>query len=155
MLTIDYLAKYPQFVPVIAGCVFDHWGKMYRMPSVEDQIEKISERLNIDRFPLAFVALSGVVPVGTASLKIQEMTTHKHFYHWLGTVYVLPEHRNRGIGSALVQNAEIKARELGVKTLYLHTPDKERFYLKRDWETIERPVYFDMPVVIMKKALAT
>jgi GNAT superfamily N-acetyltransferase len=153
-LTIDYLAHYPQLVPIIASWVFDHWGKMYRMPSLEDQIDKISERLNIDRFPMAFVALSGAVPVGTASLKIQEMTTHKHLCHWLGTVYVVSEYRNRGIGSALAKHAEIKAQELGVKTLYLHTPDKERFYLKRGWEPIERPVYFDMPVVIMKKDMA-
>jgi len=124
------------------------------MKSVQDQIEKITERLNTDKFPLAFVALAGSRPVGTASLKIQEMTTHKHLYYWLGTVYVVPEYRGKGVGSALVKHAEMKAGELGVKTLYLHTPDKEGFYLDRNWETIERPVYFDMPVVIMKKEMA-
>ena len=153
-VVIEYLKSYPQFVPVIASWVFDHWGKMYRMKSVEDQIEKISERLNINKFPLAFVALAGPLPVGTASLKIQEMTTHQHLHHWLGTVYVVPEYRGKGIGSALVERTEMKARELGVKTLYLHTPDKERFYLKRGWEAIERPIYFKMPVVIMKKEMA-
>lgn len=151
---IEYLANHPEFVPVLASWVFDHWGKMYRMQSVKEQIEKISARLNIDRFPLAFVALIGSTPVGTASLKIQEMTTHPHLYHWLGTVYVVPEHRHRGIGGALVNRVEIKARELGVKTLYLHTPDKEHFYRQRGWETIERPIYFDMPVAVMKKELA-
>lgn len=153
-VVIEYLKSFPQYVPLIASWVFDHWAKMYRMKSVEEQIEKISERLNTDTFPLAFVALAGSLPVGTASLKIQEMTTHKYLHHWLGTVYVVPEFRGKGIGSALVARAEMKARELGVKTLYLHTPDKERFYLHRGWEAIERPVYFDMPVVIMKKEMA-
>lgn len=152
-VVIEYLKSNPQFIPVIASWVFDHWGKMYRMKSVEEQIEKISERLNTNKFPLAFVALVGSLPVGTASLKIQEMTTHKHLQHWLGTVYVVPEYRGKGIGSALVKRAEMKARELGVKTLYLHTPDKERFYINRSWATIERPTYFDMPVIIMKKEM--
>ncbi|MEW6376137.1 MAG: GNAT family N-acetyltransferase [Thermodesulfobacteriota bacterium] len=152
-VVIEYLASHPQFIPVIASWVFDYWKKMYRLKSLEEQIEKISERLNTKRFPLTFVALQDSLPIGTASLKIQEMTTHKHLYHWLGTVYVVPENRNKGIGSALVKRAEMKAKELGVKTLYLHTPDKERFYLKRGWEPIERPVYFDMPVVIMKKEM--
>lgn len=152
-IAIEYLASRPELVPILASWVFDYWGKMYRMKSVAEQIEKISERLNTDRFPLALVALIGSVPVGTASLKIQEMTTHKHLYHWLGTVYVVPEYHNQGIGSALVKRAETKAKELGVQTLYLHTPDKERFYLNRGWETIERPIYYDMPVVVMKKEL--
>lgn len=153
-VAIEYLANYPGLIPVLASWVYGYWGKMYRMKSVEEQIAKISGRISTDRFPLAFVALADSVPVGTASLKIREMTTHKHLYHWLGTVYVVPEYRSRGIGSTLIKRAEAKAKELGVKTLYLHTPDKERFYLSRGWETIERPVYFDMPVVIMKKEMA-
>jgi predicted N-acetyltransferase YhbS len=152
-VVIEYLASHPQLIPVIASWVFEYWKNMYRLKSLEEQIEKISERLNTNRFPLTFVAFQNFQPIGTASLKIQEMTTHKHLYHWLGTVYVVPEHRNKGTGSALVKHAEIKAKELGVKTLYLHTPDKEPFYLNRGWETIERPVYFDMPVVIMKKEM--
>lgn len=123
------------------------------MTSVDEQIGKISERLNKDQFPLAFVAIKGSEPVGTASLKIQEMTTHEHLYHWLGTVYVVPEQRNIGIGTALVRQAEMKARELGVKSLHLHTPNKERFYATRGWVPIDRPVYFDMPVVVMEKVL--
>ncbi len=92
--------------------------------------------------------------MGTASLKIREMTTHEHLYHWLGSVYVLPAYRGRGIGSALVARAEQEAAELGVRTLYLHTPDKEGFYRRRGWETMERPVYFDMPVAVMRKDMA-
>ncbi|NIP74042.1 MAG: GNAT family N-acetyltransferase [Gammaproteobacteria bacterium] len=153
VITMMPLADYPQFVPVIASWVFDHWGKMYRMTSVDEQIGKISERLNKDRFPMAFVAMKGPEPVGTASLKIQEMTTHKHLYHWLGTVYVVPGCRKMGIGTALVRQAEMKAKELGVESLYLHTPDMERFYAKRGWVAIDGPVYFDMPVVVMEKVL--
>lgn len=90
---------------------------MYRLKSVEEQIEKISERLNKNRLPLAFVALMGSQPIGTASLKIQEMTTHKHFYHWLGTVYVAGKHRKQGIGAALVDRAVTKAKELGAASV--------------------------------------
>lgn len=152
-VTIAYLADYPQHVPVIAEWVFQHWGRMYRMPSHAWQIERLSERLNKDRLPLALVALAGDTPVGTASLKIREMTTHPHLEHWLGTVYVAENWRNRGIGAALVGHAESEARRLGIETLYLHTPDKESFYTSRGWVTIERPVYYDMQVAVMQKIL--
>lgn len=52
-ITIAYLADYPQHVPVIAEWVFRHWSSMYRMPSFEWQIERLSERLNKERLPLA------------------------------------------------------------------------------------------------------
>jgi len=154
-VSIENLENYPEFVPIIASWVFDYWGKMYRMNSMQEQVQKISGRLNSGRLPLAFVALLDSVPVGTASLKIQEMTTHTHLYHWLGTVYVAPPYRNQGIGSALVRHAELRAKALGIKTIYLHTPDKERFYHHLGWETIERPEYFDMQVVVMEKNLTT
>jgi len=152
-VTIAYLADYPQHVPIIAEWVFRHWGRMYRMPSLAWQIERLSERLNKDRLPLALVALVRDEPVGTASLKIREMTTHPHLEHWLGTVYVVEAWRHRGIGIALVERAETEARRLGTGMLYLHTPDKESFYAKRGWTTVEKPVYYDMPVAVMKKEL--
>src|SRR4030042_7159884 len=52
-IVIEYLADYPQFVPVAASWVFEFWGKMYRPKSVEKQIEKISGRLNKNRSPLS------------------------------------------------------------------------------------------------------
>ncbi|MDH3973290.1 MAG: GNAT family N-acetyltransferase [Deltaproteobacteria bacterium] len=152
-VSIVYLSRNPQYIPVLASWVYDYWGEMYRIQSVEEQIAKMSDRLNTNNFPLALVALMGSVPVGTVSLKIQEMTTHKHLYHWLGTLYVLPNYRKKGIGRTLVKHAETKARELGVKTLYLHTPDKEQFYMHQGWETIERPVYFGMQVAVMSKEI--
>ncbi len=152
-VSIEYLADHPRFALTVAKWVFDHWGKMYRMRSVEEQIGRLSERLNKDAFPIAFVALVDGRPVGTASLKLREMTTHPHLEHWLGTVYVDEKFRGRGIGTALVVRATEEARRLGVETLYLHTPDREAFYRRLGWEVIERPVYFDMSVAVMRKQL--
>lgn len=153
-ITIEYLADHPQHVPVVATWVYRHWGRMYRMKSVAEQVERLSERLNKGKLPLALVALAGGEPVGTASLKIREMTTHPRLAHWLGTVYVVEAWRGRGLGTALVERAETEARQLGIGTLCLHTPDKEHFYTSHGWTVIERPVYYGMPVVVMKKILA-
>lgn len=70
-------------------------------------------------------------------------------------MYVVETSRHRGIGTALVEYAESEARRLGIETLYLHTPDKETFYTKRGWVTIECPVYYEMKVTVMKKELST
>lgn len=124
------------------------------MESVGVQLELFARRVNRDKLPLALVAFLDAQPIGTASLKIREMTTHIHLPYWLGAVYVVAQFRNRGIGTQLISRATDVARDLGVETLYLHTPDKAGLYLRLGWEEIERAVYYDHEVVIMKKELA-
>lgn len=53
----------------------------------------------------------------------------------------------------MILRATDKARELGVKTLYLHTRDRAGLYLRLGWEEIERTVYYEHEVAIMKKDL--
>lgn len=89
---------------------------MYERKSVEVGIEKISERLNENFFPLAFRTLVRSHPVVTVSLRIHEMVAHKHFYHWLGPVHAITEYYNRRIGTALVTRAIRKAKDYGVMT---------------------------------------
>ncbi len=155
METIDikYLADCPELIPTLASWAFKQWGRQYKMESVGVQLEFFANRANRDKIPLALVAFLDSQPVGTASLKIREMTTHTHLQYWLGTVYVVKQFRNRGIGTELISRATAKARDLGVETLYLHTPDKVGLYLRLGWEEIERTVYYEHEVVIMKKKL--
>jgi N-acetylglutamate synthase-like GNAT family acetyltransferase len=83
------------------------------------------------------------------------MSTHLHLDHWLGTVYVLPEYRRRGLGSEIVAAAVHLARTLEIKTLYLFTPDQERMYRRLGWIPIEFTRYDERNVVIMKRDLHT
>ncbi len=151
---IRYLSDCPEVIPILASWVFDQWGQRYEIESPGVQVKLFANRTNQDKIPLAFVAFSGSQPVGTASLKIQEMTTHPHLGYWLGEVFVVEEFRGRGIGTELILRATDKAHELGVETLYLHTPDKIILYSRLGWEEIERPIYCGQEVAIMKKTLA-
>jgi GNAT superfamily N-acetyltransferase len=153
-MDIKYLADCAEVIPTLASWVFDQWGQQNKMESVRVALEFFYSRVNRDKIPLALVAFLDSLPVGTASLKIQEMTTHTHLLYWLGEVYVVEQFRNQGIGIELVSHATEKARDLGVETLYLHTPDKSGFYLRLGWEEIERTVYHEREVAIMKKELA-
>ncbi|MEW6188138.1 MAG: GNAT family N-acetyltransferase [Thermodesulfobacteriota bacterium] len=68
---------------------------------------------------------------------------------------MLPEHRNKGTGSALVKHVMKKAKEAGIPVLYLFTPDKEPFYLKLGWETFSRELFQGHPITILKADLST
>ncbi|MGD9364969.1 MAG: GNAT family N-acetyltransferase [Desulfobacteraceae bacterium] len=152
-IEIRYLADCPEVIPALASWTFEQWGQQYKMESIRVQLELFANRVNRDKIPLSLVAFLDTQPVGTASLKVREMTTHTHLPYWLGAVFVVEKFRNRGIGTELISRATDKARHLGVETLYLHTPDKAGLYLRLGWEKIERTVYYDHEVVIMKKEL--
>ena len=77
--------------------------------------------MNVDRVPIVFVALGdddGIV--GTASLIFDDLEGDPR-NPWLASVFVPPEHRKKGIASALVRTVEDAARRIGYDRLYLFT----------------------------------
>ena len=124
------------------------------MLTVEAIEKNLKRRLNRHAPPLTFVAFIGETPVGSASLKIREMDIYPEYLHWLGTVYVLPEYRNRGIGTQIIEHSLSEAKRSGnIKELFLYTHDRERFYTKFGWQALERPFYHGREVVVMKRLI--
>jgi len=64
-------------------------------------------------------------------------------------VFVMPEHRRKGIGSRLVERVMHEAGVLGVSTLHLFTPDMMPFYVELGWTIIERSHYRGEDICIM------
>lgn len=149
-----YLADCPELIPVLAGWFFDEWGRHNSNLSQEIIEDNLKGRLNRDEIPLVLIHMLAGSPIASASLKIQEMETHPQYLHWLGSVYVLPEHRAQGIGSNLIRRIIEEARRLGVEELYLYTRKKEDFYSKLGWRSIETPIYHGCEVIIMVQTLS-
>jgi len=147
---IGFLADHSDLVSVIASWYYQEWGQIEPVFTPQCFELELCERLNRDRLPLTLVAFNDSIPVATASLKLKEMETHPEIQHWLGGVYTLPEYRRRGIGSQIVKHATTVARHLGVSVLYLYTRNSESLYAREGWVTIERPIYHERKVAIMK-----
>jgi N-acetylglutamate synthase-like GNAT family acetyltransferase len=52
-------------------------------------------------------------------------------------VFVLPQHRRKGIGTTLCAVVEHQAAVLGVAMLYLFTLDQQSWYRKMGWRMLE------------------
>jgi N-acetylglutamate synthase-like GNAT family acetyltransferase len=100
------------------------------------------------------VAHEDDVPIGTAALVEFDMETRRDLTPWLADVVVSPERRGSGIGTRVVEFIVERARELGVRRLYLFTPDRESFYARMGWSVLERTEYRGEPVVVMQIDLA-
>ena len=147
------LADHRDAIPTLAKWYHQEWSHFRPGWTVEDFAASIAERANADRVPLTLVAFEGEDLVGTICLDMHDMETRGHLSPWLGGLYVKEEWRRRGIGTELVRAIEAKAAELGIRRLYLYTPESEHFYAKLGWCLIETTVYHGCEVAIMEKAL--
>jgi predicted N-acetyltransferase YhbS len=105
--------------------------------TLETLCREFEGRMVPGQIPEMFVAVENGEPVGTASLVVHDLAERKDLSPWLAAVYVAPEFRNRGIGSALVRTVMNEALVLGVEEFYLFTPDKASFYSRLGWKVLE------------------
>jgi N-acetylglutamate synthase-like GNAT family acetyltransferase len=153
LISIKYLADQPELVPLLSTWFFNEWGRNNPALTVEVIEGRVRERLNRDKPPLCLVAFVENQPVATAALKIREMETHTQYAHWLGNVYVLPEFRAQGIGTAVIERAKYEAKRIGIRDLYLYTRDRAHLYARLGWETIEQAPYRGRRATIMWQEL--
>jgi len=149
-----YLADRLDLIQELAGWFFDEWEVHNPDLTLESIENKLKGRLNREQVPIVLVHIQDGSAIASASIKIQEMETHPHYQHWLGSVYVMPEYRGQGIGTELIRYTIGEAKRLAVEDLYLYTRNKENFYSKLGWKSIESPIYHGRRVIIMHKKLS-
>ena len=154
-IRIEYLADHPECIPTLAEWHFHQWSYLSPGDSVERRTAMLRSHSGRRQIPTTFVALFDALPIGCASLIEHDMDTRLHLSPWMASVYVDPDHRRHGTGSALVQRVVDEAQALAVTTLYLYTPDKEGFYSRLGWQVVERTLYRGYQQVVMSLHLAS
>lgn len=147
------LYEIPEAVIPIAEYNFHEWGHKRPNDSVEKTIARIKERVNNRKPPLTLVSYENENYVGTATLNVQEMSIYPEKEYWLGSLFVVPDKRRRGIGSRLVLEIENLARSFGIRELNLYTPNQESLYKSLGWTTDEYVEYEKETVAVMSTQL--
>ncbi len=153
-MKIEYLVDYADLLETLARWHHDEWHHLNPGDTVEKRVIRMREHLGRRQIPTTFIALDGETLLGSACLLADDMHQYRDLTPWLASVFVAPEHRGCGAGSAVVERVVEEARSLGVKTLYLYTPDRESFYARMGWTVHERTQYMGTDVVIMRLSLA-
>ncbi|MDX1692487.1 MAG: GNAT family N-acetyltransferase [Ketobacteraceae bacterium] len=155
------LRECPELTPEIARYHHDEWGELNPGQRLEDRVRAMEVYLENKLIPTMFVMLlrekgDAEQPVrfaGTAALIACDMDTHPELSPWLASVFVLPEYRRQGIGSALVEHAMAQAGAGGIGELFLFTPDQEAFYQRLGWHKSSSERYRDIYVSVMQARL--
>ena len=154
-LSFAYLADRPEAVPQIAHWWFDEWGHLSPGDSVDALTARVQGLLHRDQLPIQIVAIVENSIVGVAALKLHELIDlfpEKEF--WLGSVYVAPEFRGRGIASALAMKIVEIAKSRGIKSLHLQTQSLDGgLYAKLGWKKLEQIHYDGYDAVVLVKQI--
>jgi GNAT superfamily N-acetyltransferase len=152
MYTIAGLADHPECIPTLARWFKETWGEHYHDRSAESIEDDFRIRMNHDAIPIALVALEDGEPRGTIALAAESITTHPHLTPWLCALYVHHDHRQRGIGGALMRAGMEEARRLGFGEVYAGTAPARGMLEKLGWETLEMQPYHGEEIAVMHYA---
>ncbi len=146
---IDYLADHPEFISAVARWHHEEWSYIRPGDTVEARTLRLRDECGRGQIPTTFIAYSDSTLFGTAMLIAHDMDTHMDLTPWLAGVFVVPNYRRQGIASKLIARVVGSAANLGVKRVYLFTPDAEQLYSRLGWSVIERTTYRGTDAIVM------
>lgn len=141
MARILRLEDCPDYAPVLAYWSYNLWYRE-RDITYDTIIKAYRMRTGETTLPLAWAAIDDDMPVGMASLKMDDLWARKDINPWLASLFVIPEFRNRGIAEQLVSAVLEGAKYAGFPRVYLFTGPSEEidlaaYYSSRGWQYLE------------------
>ena len=154
-MQFEFLSERRDAIPIIGRWYNDEWGRRLRNESLETSTDRLSEYLNQDRMPFILVISEGDDILACAQLKYREMAEiYPEKEHWLGGVFVSPEHRHRGLASRLANEMVDRAPNYGVETLYVQTEQLDGgLYRHIGWTPIEQVNNKGVEILVMERAV--
>jgi N-acetylglutamate synthase-like GNAT family acetyltransferase len=93
-------------------------------------------KYNNDILPLSFKVFEKEELVGFFAIIRSDTTNIQDITPWLATVFVFPEHRNKGVGKFIQEQSFQIAKFHGFKRLYLWTK-MSGYYETKGWKYLE------------------
>jgi RimJ/RimL family protein N-acetyltransferase len=143
MITIAFLADYPDTIPTLAKWFRDQWPDYYADWSQAELEQDFLEDASRDRLPIRLIAFESNELVGTIIMREQGSETLPEFQPELGGLYVVESHRDHGIGTELVRAGMKLALDQGYETVYATTVVAAGILERLGWEFIKTVIYQD------------
>lgn len=148
-IVFSNISECPEVQETIARWMWGFWGN----PRNYEFYHSLILHSKTDEIPMVYAAFLGGNPVGAVALLRADLFSRQDLFPWMADLFVHPEYRSRGIGSALQDFILSKAKELGYPAIYLYTP-LIGYYEKKGWEYMGDEMDRDGEIVrIYKKTI--
>ncbi len=133
---------------IVARWYYDEWCR--DSGSFELVRDKVLRSTNRNTAPLIVLAKENGKLIGAAELKVREMDIFPEYEFWLGGVYVHQTARGKGLASKLVSEVIMRAKDAGIKNLYLQTEELSGgLYVKHGFKHLHKVDSKGIQVTVM------
>lgn len=152
---VELLARRRDTLPTFAALFREEWPRWYGEGGPGNaEADLAAFAASETELPVGVVATLDGSPVGVGALKVESLASHKHLTPWAAAGFVLPSHRGRGIGAALLEALVRHAGHLGYPFVYCGTATSVSLLCRSGWSELERINHEGEPLVIFRKAAA-
>lgn len=139
-MTIEYLSDHPDVISELADWYVSEWEPYYGQTGPGDAWADLEARRSREALPVGLVAMEGGQVLGTAALGL-DVTTN--LTPSIIGLLVGPNHRGRGIGTALLERCVDVARELQHRRLYVSTNSLGSLLGKLGWQEMGKAKFLN------------
>lgn len=136
-IKIEFLEDNQYLFPAIEEWYENEWKEYYGPGGKGDAVSDITSFCNKDKLPICLVALKHGLFVGSVALR-EKSASHHHLSPWLTSLLVTPMERRKGIGTKLIEAAEILSSDLGFSKIYSRSATAIELFKKNHWVSIDR-----------------
>jgi GNAT superfamily N-acetyltransferase len=152
MPDLHWLQDHPQHCTTMATWLYEQFHYEYAEQSLAEWQAEFAAGQSNGAWP-SLVAVENGQLLGGAALAEEDLPGREDLGPWLACVFVTPAARGKGVAEVLIEGVCERARQQGVKRLYLHTQDRADYYAKRGWVAVETFVRWDKAQTLMAKDL--
>lgn len=128
------LSQRPDLVDRAVNFFWKCWGDENNLAFYEDCIiHSLDKDTPLPKFYLALD--EGDHIIGTYALLTNDLISRQDLMPWFACLFVVDDHRKKGIAGKLLEHGLNEAKTKGFETLYLYT-DLENFYERKGWRQI-------------------
>jgi GNAT superfamily N-acetyltransferase len=155
---LENLADHAHLGPTLARLHAAEWGHLYNGPGStwnEELARQEFADMQREAIPMSILAIDPSTDALLGSISLiadDELHGFEHLTPWLASLFVLPEARGRGIGSALIEAVMDQAARVGSERVYLFTSGQQGYYEDRGWELIDTASAHGHAVSVMTKS---
>lgn len=147
----DHLKHHPALIPLLADLCGTEWAHLYADWGARAAEQEFAGQHTDGTLPLTLVATDDGILLGAVSLIHDDLPGHEHLNPWLASLFVLPGHRGKGVGSFLIREAESFLAKNHIPTAYLFTESAQGLFAREGWSPVGEAGCNGHPVTIFKK----
>jgi GNAT superfamily N-acetyltransferase len=141
---VSDLRATPGFIGIVADRIWREWWAPHGA-ALRDVERALGDCLDERDLPFTLVVSQGSLFLGTVTVVVSDLSERPQYSPWIAALWVEPEYRGRGLGEALMGEAESRVPRTVGETVYLCAkPHLRRYYRARGWQHIEERVGNDL-----------